>query len=122
MSRSVDAPRQARHWRKTRLLTAALLGVWALSSFGVIAYARDLAGIRFFGWPLAYYMGAQGSLILFLLIIGCYCLVMNRLDREAYQHGDVPFQEDSQVVQAPAAKPGAPAPGGLREGDTGDGR
>ena len=72
-----------RHWRKVRVLTAALLLLWLISSFGVILFARELSVAHFFGWPLSFYMGAQGSLIVFLLIIGCHCLVMNRLDREA---------------------------------------
>ena len=74
-----------RHWRKTRLLTAALLCLWLAVTLGLSLFARELAGIRFFGWPLSYYMGAQGALIVFLLIIGCHCLVMNRLDREWQQ-------------------------------------
>ena len=76
------------HWRKTRILTAALLFLWLLVTLGVGVFARQLEHIRFFGWPLSYYMGAQGALIVFLLIIGCYALVMNRLDREALgDHG-----------------------------------
>ena len=71
------------HWRKTRRLTGALLALWLLVTFGVGFFAWQLEQIRFFGWPLSYYMGAQGALILFLLIIACYALVMNRLDREA---------------------------------------
>ena len=82
-SAAAGTDRPTRHWRKTRALTFALLILWLLASFGVIVFARELSAVRFFGWPLSFYMGAQGSLIVFLLIIGCHCLVMNRLDREA---------------------------------------
>lgn len=74
-----------RHWRKTRLLTAALVILWLAATLGLGLYARELSRLNFFGWPLSYYMGAQGALIVFLLIIGCHCLVMNRLDRELRQ-------------------------------------
>ena len=80
---ALDPRRLALHWRKTRILTALLLGLWMACILGVGMFARELARIHFFGWPLSYYMGAQGLLVVFLLIIGCYAVVMNRLDREA---------------------------------------
>jgi putative solute:sodium symporter small subunit len=33
------------------------------------------------GLPLGYLMGAQGSLLLYLVLIGVYAHLMNRLDR-----------------------------------------
>ena len=44
-------------------------------------YARDLNQINFFGWPLAFYMSAQGSLIIYVIIIWYYARYMNNLDR-----------------------------------------
>jgi putative solute:sodium symporter small subunit len=73
----------ARHWHRTQLLTGALVCVWFCATFGIGFFARDLERFHFFGWPLSYYMGAQGSLIVFLLIIGAYALAMRRFDREA---------------------------------------
>lgn len=72
-----------RHWRKTRVATAALLLIWFVITFGTGFFARGLGQVRLFGWPLSYYMGAQGALIVFLLIIGGYALLMRRFDREA---------------------------------------
>ena len=75
--------RLARHWHRTQLLTGALICIWFCATFGVGFFARELERFHFFGWPLSYYMAAQGSLIVFLLIIGVYALVMRRFDREA---------------------------------------
>ena len=36
----------------------------------------------FFGWPFSFYMGAQGSLIVYCLIIWFYARYMNNLDIE----------------------------------------
>ena len=83
LAAAASARRLALHWRKTRLATIAFLCVWLLATFGVGIFARQLEQIHFFGWPLSYYMGAQGSLIVFLLIIGGYAVLMRRLDREA---------------------------------------
>ena len=77
------AARLARHWRRTRLLTFGLVALWLGVVLGVGLFARPLAQVRFFGWPLSYYMGAQGALVLFLAIIGVYALAMRYLDRQA---------------------------------------
>ena len=43
---------------------------------------RGTCRSSFFGWPFAFYMGAQGSLILYVVIIGYYAWYMNKLDQE----------------------------------------
>jgi putative solute:sodium symporter small subunit len=69
------------HWRRNLRLTAALLCLWFLVSFGVSYFARDL-NFDFFGWPFSFWMGAQGSVLVYLLIIGFYAYRMNRLDAQ----------------------------------------
>lgn len=73
--------RHRHHWRRNLRLTAGLLCLWFLVSFGVAYFARDL-NFEFFGWPFSFWMGAQGSLLVYLLIIGVYAHCMNRLDVE----------------------------------------
>ncbi len=70
-----------RYWRRTLLITGGLLFAWFLVTFVVAAFARELS-FDFFGWPFAYWMGAQGAPIIYVLIIGAYAWAMNRLDRE----------------------------------------
>lgn len=70
-----------RHWRRNLRFTGALLCLWFVVSFGVSYFARDLS-FDFFGWPFSFWMGAQGSLLVYLLIIGVYAHHMNRLDVE----------------------------------------
>ncbi len=70
------------YWRKNLRITALLLAIWFVATFVVIYYARELATINFFGWPLSFYMAAQGSLIIYVLIIGFYAMYMNKLDIE----------------------------------------
>ena len=48
--------------------------------------ARELNEIVIFGFPFAFYMGAQGSLIIYVLIIWYYARYMNKLDREYDVH------------------------------------
>ena len=71
-------------------LTAALLLVWFVVSFVVTYYARELDFV-FLGWPFSFWMGAQGSLIAYVLIIVYYAHYMNNLDKE---HGCAEEVED----------------------------
>ena len=56
------------YWRALLQKTAILLAIWFVVTFVVGYFARDLS-FNFFGWPFAFYMGAQGSLIVYVLII-----------------------------------------------------
>jgi putative solute:sodium symporter small subunit len=69
------------YWSRTLRLTAVLLAIWFIATFVVGYFARDLS-FNFFGWPFAFYMGAQGSLIIYILIIWYYARSMNKLDQE----------------------------------------
>lgn len=68
-----------RHWRGNLFVTALLLLVWLIVTFGVSYFARELS-FSFFGWPFSFWMGAQGALAVYLLIVGFYAWYMNRLD------------------------------------------
>jgi putative solute:sodium symporter small subunit len=70
-----------RYWRKNLNITAVLLAIWFVVTFVVSYYARDL-NFNFFGWPFSFWMGAQGSLIIYCLIIWFYASYMGKLDVE----------------------------------------
>jgi putative solute:sodium symporter small subunit len=69
------------YWRRNLNLTGMLLVVWFVVTFVLGYFARDLS-FNFFGWPFSFYMGAQGALIVYLLIIWYYASAMNKLDKE----------------------------------------
>jgi putative solute:sodium symporter small subunit len=75
-------PRHRQYWSKNLRLTALLLAGWAVVTFVPVYWAQALNRIVLFGWPLAYYMGAQGSLIVYVLLIWIYARRMDRLDRD----------------------------------------
>jgi putative solute:sodium symporter small subunit len=70
------------YWHKNLVITAILLLVWFIATFGVAWFARELNTLTFLGFPLAFYMSAQGSLIIYVALIGIYALVMRKLDVE----------------------------------------
>ncbi|HWH73142.1 MAG TPA: DUF4212 domain-containing protein [Methylibium sp.] len=72
---------QRHYWQKNLRITAILLAIWFVVTFVMAYFARDL-NFTFFGWPFSFYMAAQGSLIVYVVIIWYYARTMNRLDQE----------------------------------------
>lgn len=70
------------YWRKNLVITAILLFIWFVVTFVEAWYARELNQFSFLGFPFAFYMSAQGSLIIYVVLIGVYAWYMNRLDVE----------------------------------------
>ena len=69
------------HWHRTRTVTALLLLLWFGTTFCTVFFARELATLSVAGWPLSFYLAAQGAALVYLGIIGAYALLMNRIDR-----------------------------------------
>jgi len=69
------------YWRRNLRITGVLLVVWFVVTFVVSWYARELNSITLIG-PLGFYMGAQGALVVYLVIIWYYGSYMNKLDKE----------------------------------------
>jgi putative solute:sodium symporter small subunit len=72
---------RAAHWARARRLTALLLALWLATGFCTVFFARDLAHLSVFGWPLSFYLAAQGASLIYLAIIGVYAWRMRILDR-----------------------------------------
>lgn len=70
------------YWHSTRRLTAILVAGWFALTFGTIFFARELSGLLFFGWPLSFYLLAQGVILIYAALIAYYAWRMDRLDRE----------------------------------------
>jgi putative solute:sodium symporter small subunit len=71
---------RAAYWRRTRTLTGTLLLIWFTTGFCTVFFARELAGITLFGWPLSFYLAAQGMGLIYLAILAVYAWRMRRLD------------------------------------------
>ena len=70
------------YWHKNLVITAILLLIWFVVTFVEGWYARELNSISFLGFPLGFYMSAQGSLVIYVVIIWVYARYMNNLDQE----------------------------------------
>ena len=58
-----------------------LMCVWGSVTFGVAFFARDLS-ITLWGRPLGFWMAAQGSVLIFLIITWVYALLVNKWERD----------------------------------------
>ncbi len=72
----------AAHWAKTKLLMVKTLTIWFVFSFLIHFFVHDLNGIIFIGFPFGFYMGAQGSLIIFVISIFVFAKKQNEIDKE----------------------------------------
>ncbi|MCS6958372.1 MAG: DUF4212 domain-containing protein [Aquificaceae bacterium] len=70
------------YWRENRNLMLLVLLIWFLVSYGAALISGFLNKIVIFGFPLGYYMGAQGALIVFLLLIVFYAKTMENVDKK----------------------------------------
>jgi len=69
------------YWSRNLRITAFLLAIWFVATFVVGFYAAEL-NFTFFGWPFSFWMGAQGALVIYVLIIAFYAHYMNKMDNE----------------------------------------
>jgi putative solute:sodium symporter small subunit len=73
--------RHHQYWRANLRITAVLLVIWFLVTFGIGYFARDL-NFTFFGWPFSFWVAAQGALVVYVAIIWFYARHMNKLDEQ----------------------------------------
>jgi len=74
--------RHKQYWRRNLKITGGLLVIWFLVTFVVCWYARELQSFTFMGFPLSFYMGAQGAIVIYVMLVGYYAYCMDKLDRE----------------------------------------
>ena len=78
----IDTSKREEHWRRTKSLMIVTLCVWFFFSFVVHWFAASLNWFTFFGWPLGFYMAAQGSEIVFVITLFWFVRAQDRIDRD----------------------------------------
>jgi putative solute:sodium symporter small subunit len=82
MSEQMSPEKVAGHWKKTTRLMWTLMILWVFFSFIVHLFARQLDAIVIAGFPLGFYMAAQGSLIAFVVLCFWNAYSQNKIDEE----------------------------------------
>lgn len=70
------------YWKRTVNLTIVLLAIWFVVTFVMAYFAIPLHNIVIAGFPVSFYMAAQGSLIIYVVLIWYYARKMGELDQE----------------------------------------
>jgi putative solute:sodium symporter small subunit len=78
----MSEPNAEAHWAKTSSLMLLMMGLWAFFSFIVHMFVVPLNGIKILGFPLGFYMAAQGSLIAFVVMLFWFAKAQDKIDRE----------------------------------------
>jgi putative solute:sodium symporter small subunit len=73
---------QERYWGRTQRLMWTMLTIWAVFSFGIHFFAASLNTIKVAGFPLGFYMAAQGSLIVFVVMLFWFAYAQDKIDRD----------------------------------------
>jgi putative solute:sodium symporter small subunit len=79
---AVDPATARAYWGRTSGLMWTVLALWFIAGFGIHFFAVQLNSIHVFGFPLAYYFGAQGSLIVFVVGLFWFGWKQNKIDEE----------------------------------------
>jgi len=76
--------REEAHWRKTTRLMFTHLGLWVFFGYIVHMFVVPLNKIIIpvLGFPLGFYMAAQGSLIAFVVMLFVFARQQDAIDRE----------------------------------------
>jgi putative solute:sodium symporter small subunit len=74
--------RQEAYWSKTKRLMIIIMVLWVIFSFVVHMFAPTLNKTTVFGFPIGFYMAAQGSLIAFVVLCFWNSSAQNKIDEE----------------------------------------
>ena len=66
-----------------------MFALWVFFSFIIHFFVSSLNEIRFLGFPLGFYMAAQGSLIAFVVMLFVFARRQDAIDREEGQAEDL---------------------------------
>ena len=70
------------YWAKTKNHMIVTLVLWAFFSLVIFMFGSELNTMSFLGYPLAYYMTAQGSLLAFVILIFWFAGRQEDIDEE----------------------------------------
>ena len=71
-----------KHWEKTKGLMMLTLAIWFVFSIVIFMFGEGLNNGSFLGYPLAYYMCAQGSIVIFVVLIFWFANRQEKIDEE----------------------------------------
>ena len=71
-----------KHWEKTKSQMIITLLLWFFFGYLIFMFGSSLNSASFLGYPLAYYMCAQGSIMAFVIILFRSANRQEKIDEE----------------------------------------
>lgn len=98
-----------KYWRFNLALIATLMAMGFVVSFVLPLVAPALDQMRFNGFRLPFYFGAQGAILIYVALIVVYIVLMQRADRRLQRAFDADADADASASAsadstAPAAR------------------
>ncbi len=75
-------PNAEGHWKATSTLMWITLAIWAFFSFVIHFFVNSLNEIVVLGFPLGFWFAAQGSLVIFVVLLFWFAGRQDAIDRE----------------------------------------
>jgi putative solute:sodium symporter small subunit len=70
------------HWKATSTLMWTALAIWAFFSFVIHFFVNSLNSIVILGFPIGFWFAAQGSLVVFVVLLFWFARKQDAIDRE----------------------------------------
>ena len=71
-----------KHWEKTKGQMIFTLLLWFFFGYFIFMFGESINSASFLGYPLAYYMCAQGSIVAFVIILFWSANRQEKIDEE----------------------------------------
>ncbi len=75
-------PDRVSYWNKTKNLMLVMMALWVFFGYIIHMFVTSLNNVVILGFPLGYYMAAQGSLIAFVVMLFIFASRQNAIDEE----------------------------------------
>jgi len=80
--KGLDKEKLQAYWSYNVKLTTIVMVIWFVVTYVCAFFAKELNSFSFIGFPFGYYMAAQGSLAIFVILIFVYAFKMNKADKD----------------------------------------
>lgn len=80
--KKIDKSKADAYFREKNTYMIIYFIIWAVVSYGIVLFAEPLSDIYFNGFPLHYFMGAQGALAVFIILLFVNAVVGDKIDRK----------------------------------------
>ncbi|KGR77307.1 DUF4212 domain-containing protein [Ureibacillus sinduriensis] len=80
--KKIDKSKADAYFREKNTYMIVYFIIWAIVSYGIVLFAEPLSDIYFNGFPLHYYMGAQGALAVFIILLFVNAVMGDKIDKK----------------------------------------